>query len=54
MRMGGESNKSFWNRIKANKQDSLAWTKNQLKKPMFVRLKKPLQKLRQFFLKPEI
>ena len=54
MRMGGESNKSFWNRIKANKEDSLAWTKNQLNKPMFVRLKKPLQKLRQFFLKPEI
>ena len=54
MRMGGESNKSFWNRIKANKEDSLAWTKNQLKKPMFVRLKKPLQKLKQFFLKPEI
>ena len=54
MRMGGESNKSFWNRIKANKQDSLAWTKNQLNKPMFVRLKKPLQKLKQFFLKPEI
>ena len=54
MRMGGESNKSFWNRIKANKQDSLAWTKNQLNKPLFVRLKKPLQKLRQFFLKTEI
>ena len=54
MRMGGESNKSFWNRIKANKEDSLAWTKNQLNKPMFVRLKKPLQKLKQFFLKPEI
>ena len=54
MRMGGESNKSFWNRLKANKEDSLAWTKNQLNKPMFVRLKKPLQKLRQFFLKPEI
>ena len=54
MRMGGESNKSFWNRLKANKQDSLAWTKNQLNKPMFVRLKKPLQKLKQFFLKPEI
>ncbi|MEC9209438.1 MAG: glycosyltransferase family 2 protein [Bacteroidota bacterium] len=54
MRMGGESNKSFWNRIKANKEDSLAWTKNQLNKPMFVRFKKPLQKLKQFFLKPEI
>mgnify|MGYP001173050667 CR=1 FL=1 len=52
MRMGGESNKSFWNRINANKEDSLAWTKNKLTRPMFVRFKKPLQKLRQFFLKP--
>ena len=54
MRMGGESNKSFLNRLKANKEDSLAWTKNQLNKPIFVRFKKPLQKLRQFFLKPKI
>ena len=54
MRSGGESNKSFWHRLKANKEDSLAWTKNQLNKPMFVRLKKPLQKLKQFFLKPDI
>ncbi len=54
MRMGGESNKSLWHRIKANKEDSLAWTKNQLNKPMFFRLKKPLQKIRQFFLKPKI
>ena len=54
MRLGGESNKSFWNRIKANKEDSLAWTKNQLQRPMLIRLKKPLQKLKQFFLKPDI
>ena len=54
MRMGGESNKSIWNRIKANKEDSLAWTKNQLDKPLFIRIKKPMQKLRQFFLKPDV
>tara|TARA_B100001250_G_scaffold40975_1_gene32423 strand:- start:5383 stop:6153 length:771 start_codon:yes stop_codon:yes gene_type:complete len=54
MRVGGESNRSLLNRMKANKEDSLAWTKNQLRKPMFVRFKKPLQKLRQFFKKPEI
>lgn len=54
MRVGGESNRSLLNRIKANKEDSLAWTKNQLKKPMFVRFKKPLQKLWQFFKKPDI
>ncbi len=54
MRMGGTSNQSFLNRIKANKEDGIAWTKNQLEKPMFVRLKKPLLKLRQFFLKPRV
>jgi len=54
MRMGGASNASLINRIKANKEDGLAWTKNQLNKPMFIRIKKPLQKVRQFFLKPKI
>ena len=54
MRMGGASNSSFINRMKANKEDGLAWTKNQLNKPMFIRIKKPLQKVRQFFLKPKI
>ena len=54
MRMGGASNSSLMNRIKANKEDGLAWTKNQLNKPMFIRIKKPLQKVRQFFLKPKI
>ena len=54
MRMGGASNSSLINRIKANKEDGLAWTKNQLNKPMFIRIKKPLQKVRQFFLKPKI
>ena len=54
MRIGGASNASFINRIKANKEDGLAWTKNQLNKPMFIRIKKPLQKVRQFFLKPKV
>ena len=54
MRVGGKSNNSFWNRIKANKEDSLAWKKNQLIKPILVRFKKPLYKLGQFILKPEI
>jgi glycosyltransferase involved in cell wall biosynthesis len=54
MRMGGASNSSLMNRIKANKEDGLAWTKNQLNKPMFIRITKPLQKVRQFFLKPKI
>ena len=54
MRMGGASNSSILNRIRANKEDGLAWTKNQLNKPMFVRIKKPLQKIQQFFLKPKL
>jgi len=54
MRMGGASNSSIQNRIRANKEDGLAWSKNQLNKPMFVRIKKPLQKIKQFFLKPKL
>ena len=54
MRAGGISNSNLWNRIRANKEDSLAWTRNQLNKPLFVRVKKPLLKIRQFFLKPKI
>ena len=54
MRAGGTSNSSLMNRIRANKEDGLAWTKNQLNKPVFVRVKKPLQKIRQFFLKPKL
>ena len=41
-------------RLRANKEDGLAWTKNQLNKPYFIRIKKPLQKIKQFFQKPEI
>ena len=41
MRTGGASNSTFLNRIRANKEDGLAWTKNQLNKPMFIRIKKP-------------
>ena len=54
MRMGGASNSSILNRIRANNEDGLAWTKNQLDKPIFVRIKKPLQKIIQFFLRPKL
>jgi len=54
MRMGGASNSSVLNRIRANKEDGLAWTKNQLNKPMLIRIKKPLQKIKQYFLKPKL
>ena len=53
MRMGGKSNRSLWNRIKANNEDGLAWSKNQLNKPFFIRFKKPLKKIKQFFVKPD-
>ena len=54
MRTGGASNASIFDRLIANKQDGLAWTKNQLNKPYFIRIKKPLQKIMQFFQKPKI
>ena len=54
MRIGGASNASIFDRLKANKEDGLAWSKNQLDKPWLVRIKKPLQKVRQFFLKPKL
>ena len=54
MRIGGASNSSILNRIRANKEDGLAWTKNQLNKPILVRIKKPLQKVKQFFLRPKL
>ncbi len=54
MRMGGVSNSSLVHRLKANKEDGIAWTRNQINKPMFIRIKKPLQKIRQFFLRPKM
>ena len=54
MRIGGASNASIFDRLKANKEDGLAWSKTQLNKPWLVRIKKPLQKVRQYFLKPKL
>lgn len=49
MRVGGESNKSLKNRINANKEDYLAWQKNNLYPNMYLRILKPLSKLNQYF-----
>lgn len=49
MRVGGKSNVSFLNRIKANREDKKAWELNGLKPGMFTFIMKPLSKLRQFF-----
>lgn len=48
MRVGGESNVSLKNRIRANKEDAEAWRMNDLKPGAFTRFRKPLSKLKQF------
>lgn len=51
MRVGGQSNASIKNRIKANKEDRLAWKMNDLKPNKFTFIRKPLSKISQFFKK---
>jgi len=54
MRMGGKSNESIFNRLRANYEDNMAWNLNDLYKPYFIRILKPMMKLKQFFKKPNI
>jgi glycosyltransferase len=49
MRAGGVSNVSLKNRIRANREDRLAWKTNGLKPKWFTLLRKPLSKLTQYF-----
>ncbi len=49
MRAGGKSNVTFMNRIKANREDHLAWKLNNLKPGLFTLWLKPLSKISQFF-----
>lgn len=51
MRVGGKSNVSLLNRIKANREDKLAWELNGLKPGAFTFLFKPLSKIGQYFKK---
>ena len=51
MRLGGQSNKSIKNRIKANIEDSKAWAVNDLKMPFYTRYLKPLLKVNQYIKK---
>ncbi len=51
MRAGGASNSSIKNRLKANKEDRLAWKINGLKPGAFTFIRKPLSKIGQFFKK---
>lgn len=49
MKVGGQSNATVKNRIKANKEDRLAWRLNGLSPLPFTTVLKPLRKITQFF-----
>ena len=51
MRIGGKSNKNLWQIIKANVECYQAWKKNGLTISPFIMLRKPLSKVRQYFVK---
>lgn len=51
MRAGGTSNSSLKNRLKANREDKLAWKMNDLKPSTLTFIRKPLSKITQFFKK---
>lgn len=51
MRLGGQSNVTLKNRLKANKEDQMAWEVNGLKPGKFTFIRKPISKLGQFFKK---
>lgn len=50
MRLGGQSNRSFKNRLKANLQDRNAWVINGQPAPWYTLLLKPLSKIKQYFI----
>ena len=49
MRVGGQSNASVKNRVRANNEDRLAWKMNDLNPYFFTLTLKPLRKIIQFF-----
>ncbi len=49
MRVGGVSNSSMKNRVKANREDKRAWEVNGLKPGVLTFIRKPLSKIKQFF-----
>lgn len=51
MRLGGQSNVSLRNRLKANKEDRLAWKMNGMRPGLFTLIRKPLSKITQFIKK---
>lgn len=52
MRVGGVSNDSVGNRVKANRNDRKAWEVNGLRPYLWTLWMKPLRKIPQWFLKP--
>lgn len=54
MRVGGKSNQSFSNRLKANQEDRKAWKVNDLKPKFYTLYVKPLRKIVQFFYNQDI
>ena len=52
MRVGGISNSSLQNRLRANREDRLAWQLNGLNPYFFTFWLKPLRKLKQYISKP--
>jgi glycosyltransferase len=53
MRTGGQSNANLRNRYLANKEDKLAWAKNNLKPGLLTTYLKPLRKLKQIYSRPK-
>jgi glycosyltransferase involved in cell wall biosynthesis len=51
MRTGGESNKTFGNRIRGNKEDRRAWEMNGLQPAWFTLWLKPLRKIPQYWIR---
>ncbi len=52
MRLGGKSNSSIANRMKANRSDRQAWLENGLRPPFGLRFTKPFRKLGQYLIRP--
>lgn len=53
MRVGGKSNVSLRNRLRANAEDRNAWRVNGMQPPIGIRFTKPMRKIPQYFVKPE-
>jgi len=51
MRMGGQSNRNFYQRLRANRRDFLAMKRNSIPFAFFVSILKPLIKVHQFYKK---